>query len=199
MEIVMDIKDFGKRLAKVRKERGYTQEKLAEALGVHWNTIAKIESGMRKPSIELLVKIAELLNISIDYLFGNEKMDITTNEKINVIDTTEFKERLEFLINNSNKSARQISMESGVSPSSLSLYLSGQREPTKEAIIKLATYFNVSTDYLLGLTDDPRPKDKNFNLLQYLSEDLRKTPQTLRNIADTLYELAEKLEKELKP
>jgi len=66
----MDDKTFGKRLAEARKIRGMTQQQLADALDVHVTTIAKIETGVRKPSFELLLKIAQILNVSVDYLLG---------------------------------------------------------------------------------------------------------------------------------
>jgi transcriptional regulator with XRE-family HTH domain len=43
----------------------------------------------------------------------------------------------------------------GISRSGFSMYELGQREPDMETVRKLANYFNVTTDYLLGRTDDP--------------------------------------------
>ena len=47
-----DLKECGKRIQQLRKERELTQEQLAEKLNVSQNTIAKIESGLRRPSID---------------------------------------------------------------------------------------------------------------------------------------------------
>lgn len=44
----------------------------------------------------------------------------------------------------------------GMSRSGFSMYELGQREPDMEMVRKLADYFNVTTDYLLGRTDDPK-------------------------------------------
>lgn len=41
-----------------------------------------------------------------------------------------------------------------------SQYENGQRQIPIEALMKLAEFFNTSTDYILGLTDDPRPYPK---------------------------------------
>lgn len=44
----------------------------------------------------------------------------------------------------------------GMSHSTLSKYESGTRRPDAEMLIKLAQYFNVTTDYLLGISDEPK-------------------------------------------
>ena len=53
-----DLKECGKRIQQFRKERGLTQEQLAEKLNVSQNTIAKIESGLRRPSIDFLLELS---------------------------------------------------------------------------------------------------------------------------------------------
>ena len=44
----------------------------------------------------------------------------------------------------------------GVLPRTIRFYESGEREPNIESIKKLANFFNVSADYLLGLSDNPQ-------------------------------------------
>ncbi|HQG97209.1 MAG TPA: helix-turn-helix transcriptional regulator [Thermotogota bacterium] len=57
-----------------------------------------------------------------------------------------------------NKTQKEITEAIGISAGTLSRYLSRQRTPTIEIIVKFAKFFNVSSDYLLGLTDNPEPK-----------------------------------------
>lgn len=61
------------RIKEVLKEKGMTAITLAEKVGVASNTIARINSGVSKPSVELLSKIAELLNVDIRELFSSNK------------------------------------------------------------------------------------------------------------------------------
>lgn len=63
---------FGERLAALRKERGLSQEDLAEKLQLIRQTISKWETGASKPDLELLVRLAELLNVSVDGMLGRE-------------------------------------------------------------------------------------------------------------------------------
>lgn len=61
-----------------------------------------------------------------------------------------FSDRISDLITDSDKPLREISKETTIPASSLSGYQNGKAEPQLSAIIKLANYFNVSVDWLLG-------------------------------------------------
>ena len=68
-----------------RKDKRITQEELAEMLEVSPTHVKHIESGHRKPSIEILFEIAKILNISLDgVVFSkNESARTDTREKVN--------------------------------------------------------------------------------------------------------------------
>ena len=58
-----------KNLTSIRKQKGWSQEKLAQEAGISYNTLIKIERrGIKNPKIETVVKLANALNISIDEL-----------------------------------------------------------------------------------------------------------------------------------
>ena len=61
-------KDFGKRIQELRKKSQLTQEQLAEKLNTDRVCIARLEGGTRTCSFEMLVDIAELFEVSTDYL-----------------------------------------------------------------------------------------------------------------------------------
>lgn len=63
-------------------------------------------------------------------------------------------ERLKLLRNEKNIGQNLLAKELGLSNASISYWETGKQEPTAEAIFKLAKYFNVTADYLLGLSDD---------------------------------------------
>jgi transcriptional regulator with XRE-family HTH domain len=63
------LKALGNRIAVVRRERGVTQEQLAERTGFTVITIGYIEQGRRSPRIATLFKIAECLKVPIGELF----------------------------------------------------------------------------------------------------------------------------------
>lgn len=61
---------FGEKLSKLRKESNYTQEQLAELLGVSRQSISKWESDTAYPETEKLIKIGKLFGCSMDYLLN---------------------------------------------------------------------------------------------------------------------------------
>ena len=60
----------GARLREVRKERGYTQEQLAEMTKLSTRHIAGIEKGEANPSFEVLYTIVTVLGVSFDAIFN---------------------------------------------------------------------------------------------------------------------------------
>lgn len=61
------------RLEEIRKEKGITQEELANALEVSRQTVGSLENGRYNPSIMLAFKIARLFNLSIEDVFIYEE------------------------------------------------------------------------------------------------------------------------------
>lgn len=64
--------------------------------------------------------------------------------------------RLKELRNKKNISQLQLAMALNMNQNSISRYETGEREADYATLIRLADYFNVSIDYLLGRTDDPK-------------------------------------------
>ena len=64
-----------------------------------------------------------------------------------------FAERLKSLRTERNLSQWQLSKQSGITRSSISLWETGKREPSASAIVVLSKFFCVTADYLLGLSD----------------------------------------------
>jgi len=59
-------------LAALRKERGLSQKKLAEAVGVHFNQIKRYEAGSSQPTLQVLRNLAIALRVSADALLFDE-------------------------------------------------------------------------------------------------------------------------------
>lgn len=60
---------FGKRLRELRIQKGLTQEKMAEYIGIKPENYSRIENGLSFPKPENIVKISKVLNVEIAELF----------------------------------------------------------------------------------------------------------------------------------
>lgn len=75
---------FGKRLKKIRQERGITQEKLSETLDLSVVQVSRFECGHHFPSPCSLAKMANTFDIELKYLFDfkdTSKLSKTSNKK----------------------------------------------------------------------------------------------------------------------
>jgi len=67
----VDYKILGKRIKKERLKRDLTQVELAEEVNVSESHISLIERGYRVPRVDTLLKMAQRLGVSVDYLLDN--------------------------------------------------------------------------------------------------------------------------------
>ena len=87
---MVNIMEIGKIIKKLRRESGYTQEELAEIIGVTSQAVSKWESGAGLPDISQVVPLARALDVNTDVLFGNNEAEENRlvrelHERINVI------------------------------------------------------------------------------------------------------------------
>lgn len=68
---------LGQRIARLRRNKGLTQEELGDKVGVSSQAVSKWETDSSVPDVMLLVKIANLFDISVDELLGNDRIKET--------------------------------------------------------------------------------------------------------------------------
>jgi transcriptional regulator with XRE-family HTH domain len=68
-------KALGARLKALRKDKRLSQKELAAPLGVRYQLLNKYESGLNTPPAEMLVKLADALGTSVDYLLTGNPLD----------------------------------------------------------------------------------------------------------------------------
>ena len=64
---------FADKLKKERKEKGWSQEELAEKLFVSRQSVSKWENGLNYPSIEIIIKLSDLFGVTIDELLRSDE------------------------------------------------------------------------------------------------------------------------------
>lgn len=101
--------------------------------------------------------------------------------------------RIKMLRTEKGISQQELAKVVGKSQQAVNLWEKGENEPGLDTINLLANYFDVSSDYLLCRTDDPKPKDQHVNDdegMEYLDE-LHKRPEM-----KTLFQVGRKATKE---
>lgn len=92
---------FGKRIKELRKKAGYTQEKLAEKIGIEPPNISKIENGIHFPQTDKLEKFAKAFNLDVMDLFELDEPkdpDTLLREIYEYLETTDVR-NIEFVHN----------------------------------------------------------------------------------------------------
>ena len=74
----MDLQKIGMCLRELRKEKGLTQEQLAERFGVSGKTVSRWENGVNMPDLELLLKLADFYEVDLRALLKGERMSAGT-------------------------------------------------------------------------------------------------------------------------
>ena len=84
---------FSEKLQILRKNKGLTQEELAEKLGVSRQAVAKWESSLVYPDIYNLIQISNLMNVSVDYLVKDQDcaVNISREEQTDIDELIEFR------------------------------------------------------------------------------------------------------------
>jgi len=84
----MDQIRIGSFLKALRKEKGLTQEQLAERLGVSARTVSRWETGSNMPDISLLLEIAEFYDVSIPEIVSGERKEEPMKEEVKEVAAT---------------------------------------------------------------------------------------------------------------
>ena len=151
---------IGERLVQLREKFGLSQAQVASTIGVDRTSYAKYEKNVNKPTRKLK-ELSELFHVTTDYIMCLSEHPYGApfagqdNGNFLVFDYQIFAIRLKNLCQKNNISQEQLEKISGVSLQVIEDWEFSKRTPDAPTLSKLANYFNVSVDYLLGRTDEP--------------------------------------------
>lgn len=77
--------NIGTNIKKYRKEKGLTQRELADKLNIATNSLSRYEIGERRPPIDMIEKIAEILNVTPIQLMYDEEVENTLNQSSEIL------------------------------------------------------------------------------------------------------------------
>ena len=85
--------NFGSVVVELRKKQSISQTDLASRLGIHKNVLGRYERNEVFPSIEIARKIADILDVSLDYLTGKTDVQIDKNTRERILEVSKFEEK----------------------------------------------------------------------------------------------------------
>ena len=85
--------DFGHMVVALRKEQGISQTDLATQLGIHKNVLGRYERSEVLPSIKIARKIADILDVSLDYLTGKVDVEMDKDTCKRILEVSKFEEK----------------------------------------------------------------------------------------------------------
>lgn len=142
---------FADRLKQARKDSKLTQVTLAALLGVTRQTVNNYESGLREPGLKLLLKIAQVLHVSTDWLLGNDSVaGLISAEGARFKQASIFSQRMQDVRRKKKLTQQQLAEELGLPAATCQKLEKGQLLPDIVLIEHIAEYFHVSIDWFLG-------------------------------------------------
>ena len=152
------MEDLSNKFKQIRQQKHLTQLELGNYLLVSKQAIANVESGHSKPSIELISKLVDILNVNLNWLVsGHGDMFISdcdntlesrnNKELTSNIDT--FKDRFQQLLEENNLNCYSLSKKINISEKHLEELYIGKRLPNFDDLHALKSNFDVSLDWLL--------------------------------------------------
>ena len=144
--------DMYQRMKDLREDRDLSQEDIAKVLQTTQEQISKYETGRQMMGIDKYMKLAKYYNISLDYLTGliNTPKKLYWNENMDIF------QRMKDLREDHDLSQEDIAKVLQTTREQVSKYETGKQMMGADKYIKLAKYYNVSLDYLMGLIDTPK-------------------------------------------
>lgn len=145
---------FTSNIRKLRKEFNVSQPQLSKEIGYGHSTISDWETGTRTPCADAIIILSRYFQVSTDYIL-KVTADNTMLHRFDDfdVDMSIFNKRLKELRLQNKLSQDRLASKTGISQSAIGNWEIGKGTPSATAVITLANYFGVTTDYLLGESD----------------------------------------------
>lgn len=142
----MNLSKFAETLSELLVLNEMKAPALAKQIGCGRNTINRYLNGNQMPDVEILVRIADYFNCTVDFLMGID----AENKAEKFAKCPPFSNRLGFLCDYFNKTKYALQKGSDIPESAIYSWQRGETSPNIESIIKIAEFFECSVDFVLG-------------------------------------------------
>lgn len=159
---------IGKQLKYLRELKRKSQQEICSILNIEQSTLANYENDKRVPKIDILIKLAEYYNVSVDYLLGLKKSNSETNDCYNYFyeegDANWF---IRKIAKEKEISYEDMLEKSCIEKTRLDALWYGNSQPVAEELIRIATVLDVSIDYLLDNSQREKLNPDEELILRY--------------------------------
>ena len=100
--MIISLGESKMRLRELRIKSGLTQNEIANKLGVSGQTILNWENGIYEPKISQLIQLADLFEVSVDYLIERKNKDKSVDYNFNELEKIDKKSVMDFIKNQLN-------------------------------------------------------------------------------------------------
>ena len=146
------------RILELIKTNGITEYRVMKDCSLQANSFTYWKNGRAIPSLDALKKIALYFNVSLDYLVGiksqnEQNISLTCqplSDSISQGMENSILEKINELIKHYNITPNKLLVSCGLQSNAFTKWKNGIAKPSLDALIKIANYFNVSIDYLVG-------------------------------------------------
>lgn len=160
------------RIRELRERKGLNMKETATLLNMPYTTYVNYEKGLREPTSEVLIIIADFFETTVDHLIGR---DATVFEGVTCLNTGD---RIKYRRKQLGMSADTLAEKIGVSRSTMFRYESGDIEKVPlDCLGALSSALLTTPEYLMGWSDDPTPnanfpkQGTKFNIVKIAGRD----------------------------
>ena len=173
---------FAERLTALIDRSGKKDKEIEQDLSLPRSTIYTWKKGKSRSYTKYIEELADYFNVTVEYLLGRENLPAENGNPALL-------ERIKELCEESGRSLDEL--ESALGLNSLATW--GKSVPAIDKVEKVADYFNVSVDYLLGRTDNPNMEneyefiaavDEDANLIEASPEEMKMIRAFLRTLRE---------------
>mgnify|MGYP005782086277 FL=1 len=138
---------FSENLQELMSERNLTQTSLAEAMGTCSSKLSSYITGNRAPNYDTLIQLVEFFHCSADFLLGIKEYPC---EDIDYLPVPPFSQRLRTVLKEMNCTQYSFIKQTKISWGVFYNWLSGKSNPSVDNLVKIASFFDCSVDFVLG-------------------------------------------------
>lgn len=137
---------FSETLDELYSDKNLNAVTLANAIGVHRNTIHRYLAGNKAPTLESALRLSDYFCCSIEFLLGRTDINVVPLK----VELPPFSKQLRHLFEYFGSNEYRMAKEAKISRSSTHDWLSGKRVPSLDNLVKIADYFECSIDFVIG-------------------------------------------------